>query len=168
MEGNPFPRIYFFGSLILSGLTAALTGAGAAFLGVEFATIGNPPADSWLLSVAAALAAGLIGPLCWWLCCLRPRRFTVFRGSTVGVVGSVIAHPLTWFLTNLLAHLSGMRAAGMGNLVHPPLADLGYYLLLTVEGLVFVGWLTTLLGGILGGGFTWAYHSCARVRDTRR
>jgi hypothetical protein len=118
--------------------------------------------------VAAVLAAGLIGPLGWWLCCLRPQRFTVCQGSTIGVVGSVIAHPLTWFLGYLWVHLSGMRTAGVGNLVYPPLADLGDYLVYTILGLVLVGWLTALLGGILGGGFTWAFRSCAHVRSARR
>jgi hypothetical protein len=85
----------------------------------------------------------------------------------VGLLGSVVAHPLTWYLVNLLAYLTGMPTDGMGILVMNPLLGLFGCLVLAPFSLLYVGWLTALLGGMMGGGFTLAYRWCPRVRAAR-
>jgi hypothetical protein len=150
-------------SLVLIGIGAAVVAAASAYVGVHLA-VSIPPADSWLFYLAAPLAALLIAPLFGWLFLLRPNRLTLRRGIVVGVLGSVAAHPFTWYLANLLAYLTGMHTGGMGFLVMNPLLDLVGCLVIAPFSLLYVGWLTALLGGVMGGGFTWAYRSCPRVR----
>lgn len=150
-------------SLALVGIGAAGAGAGTAYLSVHLA-VRMPPTDSWLLYVAAPLAALLIGPLFWWRFLLKPNRLTLQRGIAVGLLGSVVAHPLTWYLANLLAFLLGRPTGGMGVLVMNPLLDLVGCLVIAPFSLLYAGWLTALLGGVIGGSFTWAYRSCPRVQ----
>jgi hypothetical protein len=165
MEPQRPARVDVAFSLVLVGLGAALAAAVSAYVGVHLA-VPIPPADSWLFYLSAPIAALVIGPLFCWLFLLKPNRLGVRRGIVVGVVGSVVAHPLTWFLANLVAFLTGMPTGGMGILVMNPLLDLLGCLVVAPFSLLYVGWLTALLGGAMGGSFIWASRLCPRTQAT--
>ena len=146
--------------LCLIGIGASLTGLSAAFLAlnVPFGLSSFP--EKPVFYVAAALAALLIGPLLWWLFILRPNRSTLRRGILIGMLGSVAAHPLTWFLAELMVYFMG-RQTWMGSvLINPPLEALVGSPIYAVFSLVYVGWLTTLIGGVMGGVFIGAQRAC--------
>jgi hypothetical protein len=163
MELQRLRRVSLAFSLVLVGVGAAVTAAGSAYIGVHLA-VPIPPADSWVFYLAAPLAALLIGPLFVWFFLIRPNRLTLRRGIVVGLLGSVVAHPLVWYLANLVAYLIGMPTAGFGILVMNPWLDLIGCLFLAPFSLLYVGWLTALLGSMMGASFTWAYRSCPRVQ----
>ncbi len=152
--------------LCLVGINAALAGWAAALLALTFVSIlpaldgiaGSRP-DIVVFSLAAALSSLLIGPLFWWLFLIRPHRFTLRRGILVGSCGSLVAHPLTWLLAMVIGSLSGLNT-----LLGQPLRELVpamkdpnligevlVSLFLSIYSLILVGWLTALVGGIVGG-----------------
>ncbi len=152
--------------LCLVGISAALAGWAAALLALTFVSImpglngfaGSRP-DVEVFSLAAALVSLLIGPFFWWLFLIRPQRFTLRRGILIGSGGSLVAHPLTWLLAMVVGSLSGINT-----LLGQPLRELvpamkepnliGEVLLslfLSIYSLILVGWITALVGGIVGG-----------------
>lgn len=147
-------------TLLCVGMGAALAGFSAAFLALN--THFTMPSDKEFFYVAAALASLLIGPLFWWLFIIKPHRITLRRGIIIGMLGSVVAHPLTWFLAELMVYSTG-RSTWMGStLVNPPLVALFGSLVYSVFSLVYVGWFTTLLGAIAGGVLIYAQRTCTR------
>ena len=166
MDAQRLRRSSVVVSLVLVGIGAAVVAAGSAYVGLHLAAP-MQSADSWLFYLSAPVAALVIGPLFCWLFLLRPNRLTLRRGIVVGLLGSVVAHPLTWYLVNLLAFLTGMPTDGFGILVMNPFLDLFGCLVLAPFSLLYVGWLTALLGGVMGGGFIWAYRLCPRTQAAR-
>src|SRR5258708_261240 len=127
---------------------ASLAGFSAAFLSLNFLPALSAFPDKELFYAAAALASLLIGPLFWWFFIIKPNRMTMRRGIVVGILGSIAAHPLTWFLAELMAYFMG-RHTWMGSvLVNPPLVALLGSPIYSVLSLVYAGWLTMFIGGI--------------------
>ena len=105
-----------------------------------------------VFSLAAALASLLIGPLFWWLFIIRPRQLTLSRGIFVGCLSSFVAHPLTWFLALMPVSLGWMNTIPFLWIGHITLSEeLQAIPSLSSYSLLFVGWLTTLIGGMVGG-----------------
>lgn len=148
--------------LILScvGIGAALVGFGAAFLSLALLASSTSLPDREPFSVAAALATLLITPLCWWCFIIKPNRLTLRRGIGIGILCSVAAHPLTWFLAGLIVSFTG-RSAVMGLPMNTPYDVLFVGpIIYTGASLVLVGWLTGLVGGIAGGVLISAQRAC--------
>ncbi len=158
-----FPkRSATWSTLLLVGISAALVGGGAAFLALTFwwTLNGQEPhyLDSGVFYLAPALVSLLIGPLFWWLMILRPRRLTLRRGILVGILSSLVAHPLTWFLALVILSLS-RRNTNLGSAypinigleIHNPIELLQGSLVLSVLSLFYVGWITLIVGGVAGG-----------------
>lgn len=136
-------------SLLLVGGGAALAGLAAAILALQFygTSYGTRVAVFYL---AAPLAAALLGPYLWWRAIIKPDRLSVRRGIGVGVLGASLAHPLAWYLALVLAFLTGEQTVA-GILVTNPLLDLLAPLFLAPFSLIYVGWITALVGGVAGG-----------------
>ncbi len=89
---------------------------------------------------------------------LRPRRLTLRRGILVGILSSLVAHPLTWFLALVILSLS-RRNTNLGSAypitigleIHNPIEVLQGSLVLSVLSLFYVGWITLIVGGVAGG-----------------
>src|SRR6185437_1342657 len=94
MDAQRLRRSSLIFSLVLVGIGAAVLAAGSAYIGLHLAAP-MQSADSWLFYLSAPVAALVIGPLFCWLFLLRPNRLTLRRGIVVGLLGSVVAHPLT-------------------------------------------------------------------------
>ena len=77
----------------------------------------------------------------------------------------VAAHPLTWYLLYLWVYLTDAHLEdGLINIqVANPLESVGFSFFYACYSLLFVGWITALIGGVLGGGFACAYRLWARV-----
>jgi hypothetical protein len=161
--------------LLVVGLASPLAGGAGALLTIEVFALLVYPVGSVLdpqlapLYLNAALAALLVGPFFWWLWILRPRRLSPGRGAWVGVVGSLVAHPLTWLLLVGTTALADRTTAS-----HPIPADLSGFpaaLVFVVNSsgvsLLFAGWFTALLGGLAGAGVAWGLTFLAE-RDQRR
>jgi hypothetical protein len=150
-RSNPWP------TLLLVGCSAALAGVCAALLSLLFVSMtfhsivsGGP--TIMLFSLAAALSAALLGPLLWWLLIIRPDQLTLGRGILVGILGSLVAHPLTWFLfmvTTSWAHATFNLDIGSPS-PNDPEGFLSVIVFLSIYSLFLVGWLTTLIGGGVG------------------
>jgi hypothetical protein len=134
-------------SLLLVGAGAALAGLAAATVALRFVGI-----HSTELALAAPLAAALLGPCLWWGAIIKPGRLSVRRGIGVGVLGACLAHPLAWYIALVLALLTGERTmAGMYLTSTNPVKYLFAPLTLAGFSLIFVGWITALIGGVAGG-----------------
>lgn len=136
-------------SLLLVGGGAALAGLVAAVLALQFygTSYGTWVAPFYL---TAPLAAALLGPYLWWRAIIKPGRLSVRRGICVGVLGACLAHPLAWYFAMVLAFLMREQTVA-GILVANPLQDLLTSLFLAPFSLIYVGWITALVGGVAGG-----------------
>ncbi|BCL80347.1 hypothetical protein ccbrp13_28120 [Ktedonobacteria bacterium brp13] len=105
---------------------------------------------------AAPLAGLLVGWLLWWLCIQRTGRTTVRRGVVFGALSGIIAHPIMWALASLSIGIVGQpfirefsapfQWVNQGGWLR--LTEILYFSLLS---LMYVGWITLLVGGIAGG-----------------
>jgi len=135
-------------TLILVGIGAAITAAAACFL-IDFVASFNiswtwlrPPAQFYITTAISSL---LIGPCLWWHLIIKPGKLTVKRGSWVGLLGSILVHPLAWFLLTLLALV--VQGSTPGSLSFS--LAMGF-ILLPLTSLITVGWLTGIIGGLAG------------------
>lgn len=146
-------------TLLLVGITAALAGFVAAVLAIRLMYLmpgtqvwdwfSIPPAVA-TLPLAATLAAAVLGPILWWRMIIKPGHLSVRRGIAVGALIGIITHPLIWYMALVLAFLRGQPTVA-GILVSNPLQDLLAAAFLAIVSLICVGWLTALIGGVVGG-----------------
>lgn len=117
--------------------------------------VGILPAQYYaVFYLTAPLAALLLGPSLWWWAIIKPGRLSVRRGIGIGVLGASLAHPLAWYITLVLAFLMGQRTIGGVNggiNVTNPGQGLFACLVLAGFSLIYVGWITALIGGVAGG-----------------
>lgn len=144
--------------LLVVGITCLLVGGAGAVLSsawlVRASSLPGSAQDPRALPLylGASLAALLSGLFFWWLLILRPKRITPGRGAWVGVVGSLVAHPLAW----LFALGGPLLIGGTTSWDLPPtpsLLDLLFYTGgYSLYSLILTGWLTALIGGLAGAG----------------
>lgn len=156
---DSFPkRSTIWSMLFLIGTSAALAGTAAVLLSLLFVSsmpalngIASSAYDVVVFSLAAALASLLIGLLFWWLFIIGPGQFSRVRGVLVGSLSSLVAHPLTWFLAVVVAPHRGMNSFLNLVLTQTLMEELQAIPTLSIYSLVLVGWLTALIGGVVGG-----------------
>src|SRR5690242_16908730 len=91
----PVPRFPMWRELIIVGVVASMAALITIFLSLGI--LGAAP-DSlslnyrWLY-VGAALSAGVIGPLLWWLLYRRDQTASKGRGIAAGMIAALLCHP---------------------------------------------------------------------------
>ena len=132
-------------SLLLVGAGAALAGLAATSVALRFA--GMPMAGFYL---AASLAAALLGPGLWWWAIIKPGHLSVRRelASACSAPASPIPSPgiSPWCWRG--SRESG-RSAASTSPTHWWIPSGSLYL--AGFSLIYVGWITVLIGGIAGG-----------------
>ena len=146
-------------TLLLVGISAACAGLLAAVCAVQFAVAGVQ-VETWRVSqldrytaflVAAPLVALVLGPPLWWWFIVKPGWLGVRRGVGVGVLGGLLAHPLVWYAVLVAAFLTGQPTVAGVLQVTNPFVDLFGAVALSAVTLIWVGWITALVGGLAGG-----------------
>jgi hypothetical protein len=97
--------------------------------------------------IAAPLAALLVGLPVWSLYVIQAENVTIKRGIAVGSLCSIAAHPIMWMIisiSNFLLYIFTHRLDS--NLS----SSAGTLLIAVLFGLIYVGWITTIVGGIAG------------------
>jgi hypothetical protein len=154
MRRSLFRRSDLWYTLFVVGIVAALAGFGAALLVFQLLGLLGPqrgwirPISAQLvIPLAAALSSLLIGPFFWWRLISKPRALTVRRGISCGVLGSLVAHPLTWCLVTAFYALTNTDhvATSLGVVLFVAgLLDVPFW------SLIYLGWFTALIGGVTG------------------
>lgn len=145
---NPTQPKNSSGDLIWVGIAAVIAGIFA--LGCSLWLFRDTPGDWGVMVYSAPLAAAMSMALLWWRFFSRGRPVTMLRGVGVGVLASLLAHPLAWLLAIVLAYIADQRGS-LGEPVVNPLQGIPVALLYSLFSLVLVGWLTALLGAAGGG-----------------
>lgn len=133
--------------------TALLFGGGCAFLA---ASIVAQPGNSWggergILAFSASIAAAITAWGLWRYCAARSQWISVRRAIGAGMLFSILAHPLAWYLTmciSFFAHLLNPSVLSGSLDVDPISAFLGSIFLAQVS-LLLVGWLTLPVGAMM-------------------
>jgi hypothetical protein len=136
--------------IILTSEIAAICSIIVFFLPSYIQDLARPPSLSFVRSLSPFLVtppfAGLLVSLpCWWLLIEKPKYATIRRGVVVGVLSSIIAHPLMWTLVTALSPILGGGWAVSGLL-----QNIQRVVLFSLGGLIYVGWITAAVGGVAG------------------
>ena len=152
------------------GARARLFGllAAAAAIGVGvYINRSLPQSGYQFLFLAAGLAAFICASLLWWLLPERRKRNLLVWGILAGALTGLVSHYLAWYLmfvgANICFWLSGGCTSSLGE---PPASfqdGLWGAAALTMFSLVFVGWMTIMLGGAVGG----VYAFLVRLQASR-
>lgn len=94
------------------------------------------------LYLAAPIAALLVGLPAWFHCVVVPNCTTIRRGVLVGVISSLIAHPVMWLLLSLIASFVPQPAGSFFSFSMFPFVS--------VYSLIYGGWVTTPIGALAG------------------
>ena len=104
------------------------------------------------LIIPATLAGLVTGMLLWWWLIIKPQRCSVKYGAMVGALIGTAAHPLCWYFNVIKAHIcfyilqnGHCQQAPMNFIAALPSSIVYAYL-----SLYTIGWLTVMLGAILG------------------
>jgi hypothetical protein len=153
---------------LFAGICAASTGFIAAFLSLKFylgiiihEDTTAMQSHLWLFYVSATAAALLVGLFMWWRFAIKSGRYTMKQGARIGFATSIIAHPITWLFATLITYFSGLPLLGI------KISGAGDILLITIvasyQSLLYVGWLTALIGSIVGALFMRAQRTDERT-----
>jgi hypothetical protein len=153
-----YPRWWFFSF----EAATALLGGGCAFLAVSFISLSTPnvldafhwDTESSILTFSASIAAALAGLGLWRYCTARVQWIRLRRAIGAGMLFSVLAHPLAWYLTMILSFVAHLLdpSGPFGFLGVDPLSAVFGSIFLSLYSLVLVGWLTLFVSAILGAG----------------
>jgi hypothetical protein len=146
-------------SILFIGIGTASTGFLAALLSLNFyANViihrnnAFMPSNIGLLYIAASLASLMVGSSMWWYFITKSDSVTLKRGIIVGVMASAITHPVTWIFAELITYISSSPIL-TGFTLENPFDAVFTAFFISMFSLLFVGWLTALIGGIAGALF---------------
>ena len=146
-----------------------LLGGGCAFLAASFLSIHSSnflvpfhwDSENSILTLGASLAAALTGLGLWRYCTTRIRWLSLRRAIGAGMLFSLLAHPLAWYLTMVVSFIAHLLdpAGPFGVLGVDPFSALFGGLFLSLYSLVLVGWLTLSLSALLATGLLFLLRS---------
>lgn len=153
-----FNRSDVWYSLLLIGIAAALASFVAAILAIRLMYFGGEWQSWWAMlppdykpfPLFAGVTSAVLGPTLWWWIIIKPGRLSVRRGILVGALVGIVAHPVVWYEAFVSAHFTGQQTV-ISFQVTNPLEDLVTAMFLATFSVIFVGWLTALIGGVFGG-----------------
>lgn len=156
----PLKSMWLFiglGAVLASEIATILSLTFLFFLGSVAFMLTGTSSGLIIYFVAAPLAGLLTGWFFWWLFILKPGHATIGRGVLLGVLSGVTAHPFMWAFASL----------SLGTVGHPFMPQLPpalqwvyqsgialrfvEILEFTVASLLYVGWITAVVGGVVGG-----------------
>lgn len=130
---------------VSSGLYFGLAGLCCGFL-----IFSNAKGAGWEKMIyASALAAFLTGTLVWWILVDRSGSTSIWKGALAGGLTGLLAHPLAWYVGIILNYFSGTKSS-LGDEPMNPLTGLWGALVFSLFSWLVVGWLTVLVGGLVG------------------
>jgi H+/Cl- antiporter ClcA len=139
--------------LLIAGVIASMVALMTTFLSLGILGVASDSLSlnyRWLY-VGAALSAGIIGPLLWWLLYRRDPVAPTGRGIAVGMIAALLCYPFVW-----ASALFFSQTLGAGNFMwlgkdqiqaYHPLALVGQ---LSLISLLYTGWITVIIGGVGG------------------
>jgi hypothetical protein len=134
---------------LVFGLVCALVGLG---FGIVFSVGPTNPSFNFFW-IPVVISSFTFGALFWRMLPERYARRRVLMGVIAGILGSLAAHFTTWLLTWLGTYLCNQPDCV--SLVGNPPANVWELLtataLMGIISILVLGWLTSLVGGILGG-----------------
>jgi len=147
-------RLPTWQELIIVAIVAVPTAIGAAYLSIAFMSLPHIEQVTWsvagVMCVAAAISASVIGPLMWWWLMVSDPTAHYGRGAAMGVITSLVAHPFTWLIAMIWTVNQGGRDLFLTINDPSPGPLVLESLYFSFIGLVYVGWITSLVGGIVG------------------
>ena len=107
--------------------------------------------DWYLFAIASGAAAFGVSFLFWRIFCRSRPKISGRRGALVGMLTGVFAHPVAQYLMIVILYASGARSS-LGDRTVNPLAReaLAGAFLYAGMAILFTGWLTVPVGGLLG------------------
>lgn len=150
------------GSLLGVEVASVVAGLAAAYLSLTFlSTMGFNASGSDLrdLYLAVVIACVLVGLLYWRALAATSHPLSVGGGALFGVLCSTLAHPLMWPVALLINALTADPAAFIGfewqRQFPYPYAVAYAAIFFTLYGLIYVGWITGLVGACVGALLAW-------------
>lgn len=148
----------------LAGVEVVSIAAGllAAYLSLIFVGAQGmrmSPADTRDIYIGVAVASAVVGLLYWRALTSDEYVLTLGAGILLGVGCSLLAHPLTWLLALLINGLTGNPSGFLGTTWQgqspAPVIELVGSVFFSIYSLIYVGWITSIVGGIVGGALAW-------------
>lgn len=153
LAAYPFARFPAWQELFIVGVWASIAALITTFLSLGILGVASDslsPNYRWLYA-GAALSAGVIGPLLWWLLYRRDLAAPKGRGIAVGMIAALLCHPLVWasalFFSQAFGDGDFMWFSNYEVSANHPLALVGQLSLLS---LLYIGWMTIIVGGTGG------------------
>jgi hypothetical protein len=153
MTSRRVARFPVWQELFIAGVMASMVALIAAFLSLGILGVALDslsPNYRWLY-VGAALSAGIMSPLMWWLLYQRDPATPLGRGIAVGMIAALLCHPFVWASALLLSQSFGdgdFMWLGRDQIqAYHPLALVGQ---LSLISLLYTGWITVIIGGVGG------------------
>ncbi len=152
MVHNVQPRLHNGRLLFIAIGCSVLAAIAATYLSFTFLSLGKFP-YMWSsvepFYFGSAISTLLICPFFWQIYLRHKTEASSLGGCAIGITVSLIAHPLTWLFVIIWMAFGGNSI--FGHLETRDLASALFSLYsLTLYGLVFVGWITTIVGGVVG------------------
>jgi hypothetical protein len=148
---------------------SVLLGGGCAFLAASFLSIHSSnflvafhwDSENSILTLCASMAAALTGLGLWRYCTARVRWLSLRRAMGAGMLFSLLAHPLAWYLTMIVSFIAHLLdpAGPFGVLGVDPFSAVFGSLFLSLYSLVLVGWLTLSVSALLATGLLFLLRS---------
>lgn len=136
---------------IVMGLLCSLVGIG---VGLHIAYTATA-SDYKFFFVYSGLAAFLTSSILWYYLVAKPEVFTTKRGIMIGVISGAFSHYVCWYINFIVMNLCNKATRGCVDSLGAPPADLWNALwgagVLSLYSLLFYGWVTLPLGGLIGG-----------------
>jgi hypothetical protein len=150
-------------SLVGVEVASVVAGLAAAYLSLAFLSaieeFTASPSDLRSLYLGVVGACVLVGLPYWRALANAAQPLSVGRGALYGALCSALAHPLMWLFAFLINALTATPTVFIGLEWQPqfptPLAVVYVAIFFPFYSLIYVGWITGLIGGCVGALLAW-------------
>lgn len=108
------------------------------------------PWQGWREMIFASALGAFLSTLFLWkkFILLHPNP-TIWRGAGIGVLISILSYPISWYLVLLYGYITGATDSLGGKAANPVESIAGAFIM-SFASFIFLGWLTVLIGAIIG------------------
>ena len=125
---------------------------------VSYSSIG----DYSVLPIYAPPATFLTAYIFWYFLIEKPKKYTIKRGITIGICVALFSHYVCWYSIIIAYNISYyIFDIPLGSLNEPPIdpiSAIAYMWVYTFYSWLFFGWISILIGGIIGGVYIYFHH----------